>query len=280
MSELDTPEARLEVARRAADWAREAGGGLLEAFGNVDRAAVGTKSSARDLVTEADVASERLLVQRIREAFPDHAIEAEEEVRDALGEGPRWFLDPLDGTVNFVHGLPAWCVSLALYRGTEPLAAVVHAPRLGETFLAAAGAGAWLGTSRLAVSNARSLGESVLATGFPYRRGELPNNNLGNFARAFYAVRGLRRMGSAAIDLAYCAAGRLDAFWELHLASHDVAAGVLLVREAGGIVCDLEGGDDWLRGGQIAAGPAALVDQVRRLAGPAPERLEAGSRPG
>jgi myo-inositol-1(or 4)-monophosphatase len=277
--DLDTPAGRLAVAERAADFAREAGAGLLETLGHIARDRVGTKSSARDLVTEADLASERLLVERLRTSFPDFDIEAEEEVRDAHSERPRWFLDPLDGTVNFVHVLPFFCVSLGLYQGTRPLAAVVHAPRLGETFLAAEGAGAFLDGRRLRVSGALSLGQAILATGFPYRRNELPNNNLGNFARLFYEVRGMRRMGSAALDLAYCAAGRLDAFWELHLAPHDVAAGALLVREAGGVVCDLLGGQDWLRGGQLAAGPAGLVDALRELAGPNPERLVAATRP-
>ena len=261
----------LAVAEAAA---RAAGEILLEQFGRIDRRGVRSKSAPRDLVTSADVASERAIVARLRSAFPEHAIEAEEEAHDARPEAgaadgrPRWFVDPLDGTVNFVHEIPAFAVSIALYVDGVPEVAVVHVPRLAETFTAARGKGAWLDGKRIRVSEASALGESILATGFPYRRNELPNNNLENFNRFFLDVRGMRRMGSAAMDLAYVAAGRIDGFWELHLAPHDVAAGALLVREAGGIVTDADGGENWLRGGHIvAAGPgihAAIRERVRR----------------
>ena len=254
-------EQALEVALAAA---REAGALQLAALGRLDRARIGTKSAARDLVTEVDVASERCLVRHLRAAFPAHAIEAEEEVNDAERGAPRWFLDPLDGTVNFVHGLPAFAVSMGLFVDGVPELAVVHAPRLGETFHALRGGGAWLGAERLAVSATAELGEAVLATGFPYRRHELSPNNLENFSALFLAVRDLRRVGSAALDLAYVAAGRLDGFWELYLAPHDVAAGALLVREAGGIVCDVDGGEDWLRGGHIVAAGPGLVGALRK----------------
>jgi myo-inositol-1(or 4)-monophosphatase len=220
----------LRVAMAAAE---EAGAILMEHYGRIDRAAVGRKSSARDLVTAADVASERALVARLRAAFPGHAIEAEEEVRDAPRAGPRWFLDPLDGTINFVHQIPAFAVSLGLVQHGAPAVAVVHAPRLGETFAAAAGHGTTLGGQPVGVSGTEALGEALLATGFPYRRGEQrargESDNLDNFARLFPKVRGMRRLGSAALDLAYVACGRFDGFWELHLAPHDVAAGALLV---------------------------------------------------
>lgn len=254
----------LDVAEAAA---REAGELLLRHLGRLDPAALGRKSSLRDLVTRADLESERCIVARLRAAFPEHAIEAEEEVHDAPGEdrGPRWFLDPLDGTVNFVHRLPVFAVSLALYEDGEPRVAVVHAPRLGETFTAVRGGGAFLDGERLRVSQTAELGEAVLATGFPYRRGDPERDNLRNFNALFPLVRGMRRMGSAAIDLAYTAAGRLDGYWELGLAPHDVAAGALLVREAGGLVSDLEGGESWLRGGAIVAGGAALQGVLRGL---------------
>lgn len=250
----------LGVARRAALAAGEI---LLSHLGRLEERAVRTKSAARDLVTAADLASEREIVRRLREAFPDHAIEAEEEVHDPEDERPRWFVDPLDGTVNFVHRLPAFAVSLALYRGAVPEVAVVHLPRLGETFTAIRGAGTRLNGGRVRVSPTSQLAEAVLATGFPYRRGELANPNLENFGRFFFDVRGLRRMGSAAMDLAYVAAGRFDGFWELHLSPHDVAAGALLVREAGGVVTDADGGEDWLRGGHIVASTPALAETMR-----------------
>ena len=246
----------------AVDAAREAGGLLLEHHGRLRH--VRTKSSARDLVSEADVASERLLVARLRAARPDHRIEAEEEVQDSPEPGtPRWFLDPLDGTTNFVHRLPIFAVSMGLHVDAVPQVAVVHLPLLGETFTATLGGGAQLNGDRIEVSSTTSLGEAVLATGFPYRRGELEHSNLENFSRFFYDVRGMRRMGSAATDLAYVAAGRLDGFWELHLSPYDVAAGALLVREAGGIVTDAHGKDDWLRGGSIVASGPALHAAIR-----------------
>lgn len=257
------------VLRVAEEAARDAGELLLGHLGRLDPATIGRKSSHRDLVTEADVGSERLLVRRLREAFPDHAIEAEEEVRDGgdEGRGARWFLDPLDGTINFVHGLPLFAVSLGLLVDGVPEVGVVHLPRLGETFTAARGGGAYLNGEPIRVSAATQLSECILATGFPYRRGELEHDNLANFNALFHKLRGVRRMGSAAIDLAYTAAGRFDGYWELHLAPHDVAAGALLVREAGGVVTDADGGERWLRDGHIvAAGPAvhpAIREHVR-----------------
>ncbi|MBL8858546.1 MAG: inositol monophosphatase [Planctomycetes bacterium] len=243
--------------------AHAAGAILLEQFEHIERAAVRSKTAARDLVTAADVAAERVIVEHLRRACPTHAIEAEEEVRDALDRRPRWFVDPLDGTVNFVHGIPVFSVSIGLYDGETPLVGVVHAPRLGETFTARRGGGAFLGTKSIRVSDATQLSECVLATGFPYRRNELPNNNVANFDRLILEIRGIRRMGSAAIDLAYVAAGRLDGYWELHLSPHDVAAGALLVREAGGIVTDVDGGDTWLRAGHVVAGGARIVEALR-----------------
>ncbi len=261
--------ARVEILSVAHEAALEAGEILLTHFGHLEASEIGTKGVARDLVTAADLASERLLVARLRAAFPDHAIEAEEEVCDSASDRPRWFLDPLDGTINFVHRLPCFAVSMGLYSGGVPEVAVVHAPRLGETFHATRGGGAWQGERRIAVSDKESLGESILATGFPYRRNELAHSNLENFNRFFYDVRGLRRMGSAAVDLAYVADGRLDGFWELHLAPHDVAGGALLVREAGGVVTDADGGEDWLRGGHIVASGAGIHAAIR-------ERVERG----
>lgn len=257
--------ADLAVALEAA---AAAGDALLEYDERLSAADVRSKGIARDLVTAADLASEAILIDRLRRAFPGHAIEAEETVRDPLDDRPRWFLDPLDGTTNFVHGLFAWAVSMGLWIQGRPVLAVVHAPRLGETALALAGAGGLLlgprGTARpLCVRSTQNLAEAVLATGFPYRRAELPNSNLENFCSVFPEVRGLRRIGSAALDLTWVAAGRLDGFWELHLAPHDVAAGGLLVREAGGVVTDAAGGEDWLRGGSILAAGDAIQRILR-----------------
>ena len=263
------------VVRAALESASVAGDLQLASLEQLAATDVATKSSARDLVSRVDVASEQAIVERLRAAAPGYEIEAEEEVEDARTGAPRWFVDPLDGTVNYVHGIPLFSVSIALYAPAEedapprPLLGVVHAPRLGETFVAARGRGAWLvgpgpaPPRRLSVRTPDGLGEAVVATGFPYRRGELANPNLENFGRVFFDVRGVRRLGSAALDLAFVAAGRLDGFWELHLSPFDVAAGAAIVLEAGGVVTDLDGGDDWLRGGHIAAGPGPVVSALR-----------------
>lgn len=253
-----TPQERERVLRTALEIARGAGALIMEYYGRLRPEQITSKSIERDLVTEADKAVERWIVARLRAAFPAHAIEAEEETSDArrAADELRWFLDPIDGTVNFVHQLPAFCVSMGLYQGDTPEVGVVHAPRLGETFWASRGQGAFLDGRRLSVSQTRDLGQAILATGFPYRRADAANNNLDNFGRFFPLIRGERRFGSAALDLCYVAAGRFDGYWELQLSAHDVAAGALIVREAGGVVTDTEGGERWLRCGHIvAAGP-------------------------
>ena len=263
----------LEVALQAA---QAAGVGLLESYEALEEGSVTRKSSRRDLVSAADVAAERTIVQILRGAFPGHAIEAEEEVKDTQEDDrPRWFVDPLDGTVNFVQGLPMFCVSLGLYVAGVPKVSVVYAPVLGETFFATAGGGGFLrsrGKTRpLAVSPKTELGESILATGFPYRREELKPNNSENFQRFFLQLRGIRRMGSAALDLAYVAAGRLDGYWELYLSPHDVAGGALLVREAGGLVTDSQGGEKWLRRGDVVASGPGIHNAIQsQVLGPDP----------
>jgi myo-inositol-1(or 4)-monophosphatase len=237
---------------------------LLRHLGKIDASGVARKSSRRDLVTAADLESERAIVARLRETFPGEAIRAEEEVREPGGDGAVWYVDPLDGTINFVHGLPLFAVSIARCRGGVPDLAVVHAPALGELYAAEAGRGATRNGAPIHVSKVEMLPDALLATGFPYRRGELANNNLDNFVRFFFEARGVRRCGAASLDLAWVAAGRFDGFWELHLEAHDVAAGALLVREAGGRVTDFSGGEDWLLGRTIVATNGPLHEAVRQ----------------
>jgi len=267
----------------AQELAVAAGEILLSWSGKLEAAQVGHKSVARDLVTAADVASEESILAGLREHFPGQAVLAEESGGHAgsTADGPRWCIDPLDGTVNFVHGLPMYAVSIArLDAAGQPELGVVHLPRLGETFHAWRGGGAWCGDRRLAVAPLDSTEEAVLATGFPYRRHLLADNNLENFQRLFLHQRGIRRMGAAAVDLAYVAAGRLGAYWELHLSPWDVAAGGLLVQEAGGVVDTLRCGGDWVFGGNVIAGAAGVVADLRaRLAaGRGPEWPELGDR--
>jgi myo-inositol-1(or 4)-monophosphatase len=218
--------------------AAEAGSLIAENFlGTFD---VGRKG-ATNLVTEVDRRAEELIVDALAREFPSHDVVAEEgSARRAEGEW-RWYVDPLDGTNNFVHGYPMVAVSLALERGGDAVAGVVRDALRGETFWAERGAGARNESGPLAVSRAAELSASLVATGFPYDKHESAVDNVANFGRVTKRVRGIRRGGSAALELAYVAAGRLDGFWELKLSPWDTAAGVLLVAEAGGRVSRIDG---------------------------------------
>lgn len=206
-----------------------------------------------DLVTVADRDAEELIVSSIRERFPDHAILVEEGAPKAGSRDARWVVDPLDGTTNFVHGYPFFCVSIAFELDGEPELAVIHAPVLGETYRAVRGGGAFMNDKPIRVSSTSRLIESLLATGFPYNRWELERNNLTEFSRLTMATQGVRRSGSAALDLAGVSSGRLDGFWEFELKPWDVAAGALLVTEAGGCVTDAGGGGSYRDGSEIIA---------------------------
>ncbi|MBK8231165.1 MAG: inositol monophosphatase [Candidatus Eisenbacteria bacterium] len=237
----------------AVELAREAGGRLLAAHGSVTRAAVGYKGW-RNLVTELDLEVERLVTGRIGARYPDHGILAEEGARKEGAGGLRWVIDPLDGTTNYVHRHPMYCVSIALEDEAGPLVGVVFAPYLDELFTATRGGGAWRNRSaRMEVSESDELSRSLLASGFAYSVDGMHDVNLENWARLARISRGLRRCGSAALDLAYVADGRYDGFWELNLNAWDVAAGALLVTEAGGQVTDCRGGIAWREGRSILA---------------------------
>jgi myo-inositol-1(or 4)-monophosphatase len=228
-----------------------------------------TKGHAHNLVTEVDVAAEALIVQRLLDAFPDHSVIAEEGTEADRGT-ITWYVDPLDGTNNFAHGLPIFSVSLAATRGNQILAGVTFDPLRDELYRAAAGSGAWLNGQRLHVSERGALEESIVATGFPYDKGANPDNNLGPFVAVTPRVRGIRRMGSAAIDLAYVAAGRLEAYWERGTRAWDVAAGILLVREAGGRVTDYAGSEPRVDGGRFVASNALVHEELLRVLRSAP----------
>lgn len=248
----------------AIEIAREAGALLRDFQDRLTKEDIAQKTSRRDLVTKADFEAERLIVARIRKHFPDHAIFAEEEVKEtAVGDRPLWLVDPLDGTINFIHGHPHYAVSLGLYRSGVPLLGVVYNPAIEELFAAQTGQGATRNGQPIHVSVQTELDQSLLSTGFPYRRQELPNNNLENFNRLFLQVRGIRRLGVASLDLAYVACARFDGFWELHLQPYDVAAGAVLVREAGGLVSDFVMGESWLQTGEIIASNGRIHGAIR-----------------
>jgi len=237
-----------------------AGDILMEHYERLDPGAIAHKGEI-DLVTAADLASERFIVGRIRETFPDHTILAEEEVADDPGER-HWIVDPLDGTTNFAHSLPLFAVSMAFSMGGRVACGGVYIPRLKELFLAERGGGAFLNGRPIRVSTRRDLRECVLATGFFYKRRTVKDDNVDAFCRFVLDVQGIRRMGVAAVDLSYVACGRLDGFWEPHLSPHDVAAGSLIVEEAGGKVTDYLGGGDFMAMARIVASNGLIHDTM------------------
>jgi myo-inositol-1(or 4)-monophosphatase len=234
----------------ASEIAREAGALLAEYF---ERRVSFELKGEFDLVTEADRASERLVVDRLRTHFPTHSIVAEEGGGHAGSSEYRWYVDPLDGTTNFAHGYPVYNVPLALEQAGELIAGVIFDPSRREMFSAERGSGAFLNGDRIRVSNATRIEHSLVATGFPSRKRHL-NVNVHFFYQLAMLSHGVRRAGSAALDLAYVACGRFDAFWEFGLNPWDMAAGVLLVTEAGGRCSDMKGGP------LILSGPHVLAD--------------------
>ena len=217
-----------------------------------------------DLVTEADRASERLIVQRLHAAFPTHTILAEEGTGLAAGSEFCWYVDPLDGTTNFAHGFPAYCVSLGLERAGELIAGVIADPNRNEIFTAERGGGAFLNGAQFHVSHAARLTDALAATGFPSRKRHR-NINVHFFHQISMVTHGVRRAGAAALDLAYVACGRLDLFWEFTLNPWDIAAGVLLVREAGGVCTDMRGAPLDLRSPHILADNRLVHDETVTL---------------
>ena len=221
----------------AVEIAREAGALLANSF---ERRIGFELKGEFDLVTEADRASEKLVVERLRSYFPSHAIVAEEGGGHESSSEYRWYVDPLDGTTNFAHGFPMFNVTLGLERAGELVAGVVYDPVRQEMFSAERGGGAYLNNRRIRVSAASRLNDALASTGFPSRK-RSHDVNIHFYYQVAMASHGVRRTGSAAIDLAYVAAGRLDLFWEFGLKPWDMAAGALLVAEAGGRVSDMNG---------------------------------------
>ena len=230
----------LEVAQVTA---HAAGDLLMDGFGRDKE--IQTKSSAVDWVTQYDLAAEAFILERLRTAFPDHSFIGEEGTDEAGAQPYTWYIDPLDGTSNYSHGFPVFCVSLALYEGLRPLLGVIYDPTRDECFTAVTGRGAALiardGIKPMRVSGAETLVNSLLATGFPYDAHTSSLDNAAHVAHFIKQAHGLRRAGSAALDMAYVAAGRLDGYWEFKINAWDVAAGILMVREAGGVVTLMDG---------------------------------------
>jgi myo-inositol-1(or 4)-monophosphatase len=229
--------------------------------------------AAADFVTDVDRRCEGLIVDAIREAFPDHHIFSEETPFEGWKPGITWIIDPLDGTTNFIHGFPLVSVSVAVAMDREVILGFVLEPILGEFFSARKGAGAFLNGKRISVRPNVTTRNALIATGFPHRSKAVLEPYLAALGRVLRAANDMRRGGSAALDLAYVAAGRLDGFWEPGLKTWDVAAGALLVREAGGVVSDFWGEADYFENGHVVAGVQVvhrfLMEQVGYELGPA-----------
>jgi myo-inositol-1(or 4)-monophosphatase len=262
----------MQVLETAVEIAREAGALLA----NYLERRVGFELKGEfDLVTEADRASERLVVERLRSHFPTHAIVGEEGGGHECSSEYRWFVDPLDGTTNFAHSFPVFNVTLGLQRAGETIAGVVYDPIRQEMFSAERGSGAYLNNRRIKTSAVKQLGDSLASTGFPSRKRH-HNVNIHFYYQLAMASHGVRRTGSAAIDLAYVACGRLDFFWEFGLKPWDMAAGTLLVQEAGGRVSDMKGAPHSITGSEhLLADNGALHDEVLSMFG----RIFAGDFP-
>ncbi|MYZ44305.1 inositol monophosphatase family protein [Schauerella aestuarii] len=266
----------LDVAVTAA----HAGAAILQAYASHRADLVIDHKARNDLVSQADRESEAAVIEILRERTPAFGIVAEETGGRPEGQAT-WYIDPLDGTTNFLHGIPHYAVSIALVAhagtvisGTEtltedtPVVAVVYDPSREELFNSVYGVGAWLNGHRIACSRTPTLAESVVATGFPFRDFSFSDQYMPMLHDAINTTRGVRRAGAASLDLAWTACGRYDAYWEMALASWDVAAGTLLVREAGGVARDMYGRDPWPIGGYVIAGNRDTTAELQAMIDP------------
>jgi myo-inositol-1(or 4)-monophosphatase len=243
--------------------ARKAGAIINRASLDLDLVRVASKGR-NDFVTEVDRAAEAAIVEILHKSYPDHAILAEESGASGRSEYT-WIIDPLDGTTNFIHGFPQYAVSIALRHRDLITQAVVYDPTRNELFTATRGRGAFLNERRIRVSKRDRLSECLIGTGFPFRQLEHLDEYVAMFKRITEHTAGIRRPGAAALDLAYVAAGRFDGFWELGLSSWDMAAGSLLILEAGGLVSNFEGEAHYLDDGRIVCGAPKIFPQLLAL---------------
>jgi myo-inositol-1(or 4)-monophosphatase len=250
--------------------ARNAGTIIVRSLDNAAKLEISSKGAANDYVTNVDRACEAEIIKVIHKAYPDHGILGE-ETGFSLGDNPNeivWIIDPLDGTLNFIHGFPQFSVSIAIQVRGVVEHGLVYNPLSNELFTASRGRGAQLDGRRIRVSDCKDLEHALLGTGFAYKRSnESLDECMARLKRVLAASADLRRAGSAALDLAYVAAGRLDGFWEVGLAPWDVAAGALLVREAGGFIGDFSGNDQYIKCGQIVAATPKIYGDLLKLLG-------------
>ncbi len=242
---------------------REGGRVILMYFNQLDRLEYSSKGR-NDYVSQADVEAERAVLDVLTRAYPDHGIIAEES-GEREGSEYTWVIDPLDGTTNFLHGFPMFAVSVAVKRAGVLEHGVVYDPLHDEMFTASRGEGAQLNGKRIRVSTTRKLAPSLLGTGFPFRDLGIIEPWMRSFQSLLPKTSGIRRAGAAALDLAYVAAGRLDGFWEFGLKPWDMAAGALLIREAGGLVSDVSGGQDFLESGNLVSANPLIFEEFRKI---------------
>lgn len=244
--------------------AREAGAFISAQRLSFQEGEVRSKSF-NQLVSYVDETAERMIGERLQALLPEAGFITEEQTRSEGNQELKWIIDPLDGTTNFIHAVPVYSVSIALARGQQLLAGVVYECSRQELFSASLGEGAYLDGERIQVKQSEQLAHTLMATGFPYYDFAEMEQYLAVLRQLMQQTRGLRRMGSAAVDLAYVACGRFDGFFELSLSPWDVAAGALLVQEAGGQVCDFKGGPDYVFGRSIIAASSAIHPQLLAL---------------
>src|SRR3954453_1337601 len=271
----DTMHPLLTIAVKAA---RRAGNVITRGAQDLDRLTI-TVKGPKDFVSEVDRAAEAAIVETLHSAYPDHAILAEEGTargRNADAEHV-WIIDPLDGTTNFLHGLPQYCVSIALQHKQQITQAVIYDPVRNDLFTATRGRGAFLNDRRLRVSRRQQLKDCLIGTGFPFRDGSFLDTYLAMMKTMVTETAGIRRPGAAALDLAYVAAGYYDGFWEIGLAPWDVAAASLLITEAGGLIGDLAGEEGYLYSGQVLAGNPRIFAQMIAALAPHSATIKAGT---
>jgi myo-inositol-1(or 4)-monophosphatase len=247
----------LNIAIRAA---RAAGDAIVREMDRVSDISVDIKGK-NDFVTEVDRQAEHIIIETIKNAYPNHSFLAEESGKSGESDFV-WIIDPLDGTTNFLHGIPHFAVSIALeYKGRLDQA-VIYDPVKGELFTASKGKGAQLNNKKIRVSSQKSLDGALLATGFPFREGQEVDKFIKSFKALFPKIAGIRRAGVASLDLAYVACGRFDGFWEYSLKPWDIAAGVLIVQEAGGINSEMSGGLDYMESGNIVSANPKMIKTI------------------
>lgn len=254
----------VNIAVRAA---RAAGNIIVRNMDRIDRLTIATKRS-NDFVTEVDQQAEAAIIDVLKHAYPDHGIFAEESGQQDKNAEYQWIIDPLDGTTNYVHGFPQFSVSIGLKHKKRLEAAVIYDPVSQELFTAARGEGAQMNDKRIRVSGHTGLKGALLSTGFPYTDQSYLDTYLDTMKALMAPAAGIRRPGSAALDLAWLAAGRTDGFWEFNLNAWDIAAGALIVREAGGIVTDFSGQDGYLDSGDIIAASPKVFPEMLKIIEP------------